>query len=125
LFVQFAPYSLSPSVGHWADDGFKQRFVDRVFALVDQYVDNFSNSIIGYDALSPLDLERVFGLQGGSITHGALSLNQLLYNRYHPNHNAYDSPIPNLYMAGSGCHPGGGVMGAAGRNAANTILRRI
>lgn len=74
------------------------------------------------DLLSPRDLERVFGLHGGSIFHGALSLHQLAYTRPAPGFSSYRSPLRSLYMCGAGTHPGGGVMGAPGRNCASVVL---
>lgn len=74
------------------------------------------------DLLSPRDLERVFGLQGGNIFHGALSLHQLGYTRPAPGFSGYRTPLRGLYMCGAGAHPGGGVMGAPGRNCAGVVL---
>ena len=84
LFVQFAPYTVDPKLGNWADPRFKREFVQRCFRIVDEYAPNFSSSVIGYDALSPLDIERIFGLQNGCITHTSLALHQLAYNRCSP-----------------------------------------
>ena len=78
---------------------------------------------IGRQILSPLDLERTFGLVGGDIMHGALSLDQLFSARPVLGHGNYRSPIPGLYMCGSGTHPGGGVTGAPGHNAAREMIR--
>eukprot|EP00397_Hematodinium_sp_SG-2012_P020184 GEMP01020781.1.p1 GENE.GEMP01020781.1~~GEMP01020781.1.p1 ORF type:complete len:433 (+),score=91.02 GEMP01020781.1:406-1704(+) len=123
LFVQYAPYEVDPAVGSWADPAFKEAFVKRVFALVDQYlVESFTESVIGYDALSPLDLEHVFGLERGNIFHGALSLNQIGYTRPTPSTANHRTPIAGLYLCGAGSHPGGGVTGAPGRNCALTVL---
>lgn len=122
LFVQFAPYDLDPKIGNWADPAFKEMFVHRVFSIVDEFAPGFSSSIIGYDALSPLDLERIFGLHKGNIFHGSLSLHQLGYTRPAPGFSSYRTPLKNLYMCGAGTHPGGGVMGAAGRNCAHIVL---
>eukprot|EP00730_Choanoeca_flexa_P012837 TRINITY_DN4667_c0_g1_i1.p1 TRINITY_DN4667_c0_g1~~TRINITY_DN4667_c0_g1_i1.p1 ORF type:complete len:569 (+),score=125.32 TRINITY_DN4667_c0_g1_i1:26-1732(+) len=121
LFVQYAPYDLK--VGSWADPAFKQAFVDRVFAIVDSFAPNFSRSVIGYDALSPLDLEQVFGLHKGNIFHGALGLHQLAFMRPAPGYSSYSMPLQGLYFCGSGASPGGGVMGAPGRNAAMKVLK--
>ena len=63
LFVQFAPYEIDPKIGSWANDDFKNRYADSIFKVIDQYCDGFSDSVIGRDVLSPLDLERIFGLQ--------------------------------------------------------------
>lgn len=95
----------------------------RVFKIVDEFAPNFSSSIVGYDALSPLDLERIFGLYKGNIFHGALSLHQLAYLRPAPGYSNYRTPVSGLYLCGSGAHPGGGVMGAPGRNCARAVLQ--
>eukprot|EP00937_MAST-01D_sp_MAST-1D-sp2_P000998 g998.t1 len=122
LFVQFAPYNVDPKVGNWEDERFKNAFADRVFAIVDEFCPGFSASVIERDVLSPLDLERVFGLQGGNITHGALALHQLGYSRPAPGFSSYRTPLKGLYLCGAGAHPGGGVMGAPGRNCAHVVL---
>ncbi|EGD75393.1 FAD dependent oxidoreductase [Salpingoeca rosetta] len=123
LFVQYAPYDVDPQVGTWADESFKESFVRRVFSVVDEFAPNFSSSVIGYDALSPLDIEREFGLHKGNIFHGAMSLHQILYLRPTPEYCDGTTPIDGLYICGSGVHPGGGVMGAPGRNAARIVLQ--
>eukprot|EP01059_Diplonema_ambulator_P014533 TRINITY_DN25446_c0_g1_i1.p1 TRINITY_DN25446_c0_g1~~TRINITY_DN25446_c0_g1_i1.p1 ORF type:complete len:305 (+),score=82.91 TRINITY_DN25446_c0_g1_i1:133-915(+) len=122
LFIQFAPYDIDPQHGTWTDPAFKEQFVRRVFSIVDEFAPNFSSSIIGYDALSPLDLERIFALPKGNIFHGALTLQQLGYARPVPGYSSHRTPIKGLYMGASGTHPGGGVMGAPGRNCSSVIL---
>lgn len=123
LFVQYAPYTLDPAVGSWEDPHFKEAFAERVFSLIDEKAPGFSGSILGKpDLLSPLDLERVFGLHGGNIFHGSLSLHQLGYTRPAPGQSSYRTPLAGLYLCGAGTHPGGGVMGAPGRNSARAIL---
>ena len=77
--------------------------------------------MIHRDVLSPRDLERIFGLHRGNIMHGALSLHQLGYARPAPGFSSHRTPVSGLYVAGAGAHPGGGVMGAAGRNAAMVV----
>ena len=81
LFIQFAPYDIDPKIGNWADPEFKKKFVyDHVFASIDPYLiegQSMKDIVIGYDAISPLDLERTFGLHKGNIFHGSLSLHQL------------------------------------------------
>jgi phytoene dehydrogenase-like protein len=89
---------------------------------VDHYAPDFAASVVARQILSPLDLEREFGLVGGDIFHGALSLNQLFSARPMLGHADYRGPIPGLYHCGSGAHPGGGVTGAPGHNAARVIL---
>lgn len=122
LFVQYAPYSLDPKIGNWADPHFKEAYADRVFSIIDEKAPGFSSSVIGRDILSPLDLERIFGLHKGNIFHGALSLHQLGYTRPAFGFSSYRTPLQGLYMCGSGAHPGGGVMGAPGRNCAYVVL---
>lgn len=96
-----------------------------MISTVDRYAPGFRNSVIGYKALSPLDLETTFGLIGGDIMHGALSLDQLFSARPVLGHGNYRGPVPGLYMCGAGTHPGGGVTGAPGHNAAREILRDV
>lgn len=83
--------------------------------------DGFSKSVIGRDVLSPRDLERIFGLHKGNIMHGALSLSQLAVARPVPGFADHRTPVAGLYLCGAGAHPGGGVMGAAGRNCATIV----
>ncbi len=90
---------------------------------VDGFAPEFSKSVLGMQALSPLDLERVFGLTGGDIMHGKLDLDQMFSARPVLGHGNYRSPIDGLYMCGAGTHPGGGVTGAPGHNAAHEILK--
>ncbi len=94
-----------------------------MIATVDRYAPNFAASVIARRALSPLDLEREFGLVGGDIFHGALSLDQLFSARPVLGHGHYRGPLKGLYMCGAGTHPGGGVTGIPGHNAAREILR--
>ncbi len=77
LFVQYAPYDLDPKIGSWADPAFKTAFADRCFAIVEEFCPGFTASVVGRDVISPLDLERVFGLHKGNIFHGSLGLQQL------------------------------------------------
>jgi phytoene dehydrogenase-like protein len=90
---------------------------------VDGFAPGFKQSVLGMQALSPLDLERIFGLTGGDIMHGRLDLDQMFSARPVLGHGDYRSPIPGLYMCGAGTHPGGGVTGAPGHNAAREILK--
>lgn len=122
LFVQYAPYEVNPKVGSWADPAFKAAFVQRCLKIVDEFCPGFSDSVIGIDALSPLDLERVFGLHKGSISHGSFNLHQLGFSRPVNGYSNYRSPVKGLYMCSAGTHPGGGVMGAAGNNCSKVIL---
>lgn len=119
LFVQYAPYKLAR--GDW--DSAKEEFADRCFNVIDRFAPNFSRSVLHRQVLSPLDLERRFGLTGGNIFHGAMHLHQLFGFRPVPGWSDYRTPLEGLYLCGASAHPGGGVMGAAGRNAAQAMLR--
>uniref|UniRef100_A0A8C7CXU1 Pyridine nucleotide-disulfide oxidoreductase domain-containing protein 2 n=1 Tax=Oncorhynchus kisutch TaxID=8019 RepID=A0A8C7CXU1_ONCKI len=116
LFTQFTPYSLVGGRA-WTDQD-REAFADSVFSWIEQYAPGFKSSIVGKDILTPPDLERIFGLTGGNIFHGAMSLDQLYLARPLPSLSDYRSPIKGLYLCGSGSHPGGGVMGSPGWNAA-------
>jgi phytoene dehydrogenase-like protein len=103
-------------------DDHREKVADLMIATVDRYAPGFKQSVLGRQILSPLDLERTFGLIGGDIFHGALTLDQLFSARPMLGHADYRAPLPGLYMCGSGTHPGGGVTGAPGHNAARAIL---
>jgi phytoene dehydrogenase-like protein len=118
MFVQYAPYKLAQ--GNW--DELKEGFADRCFDIVNEYAPNFKRSVIARQVLTPLDLERTFALTGGNIFQGAMTLNQLFSLRPVPGFAGYRTPIRGLYLCGAAAHPGGGVIGAAGWNAARTIL---
>ena len=118
MFVQPVPYAVA---GGW--DAARDGFADRVFALMDEVAPGFSASVLHREVLAPPDLERIFGLTGGNIFHGAMSLDRLLFMRPLPGWTGYATPIAGLWLCGAGTHPGGGVMGACGRNAAREILR--
>jgi phytoene dehydrogenase-like protein len=120
LFVQHAPLQ---DAAAW--ERARDPFADRVLALVDEVAPGFSASVLHREVLAPPDLERVFGLTGGHIFHGALSLDRLLFLRPVPGFARYRTPLPGLYLCGAGTHPGGGVMGACGRNAAQEVLRDL
>jgi phytoene dehydrogenase-like protein len=100
----------------------KDRVADHMIETVERYAPGFKASIVGRQTLSPLDLEEIFGLTGGDIFHGALSLDQLFWARPMLGYADYRSPLKGLYHCGSGAHPGGGVTGAPGHNAARAIL---
>ncbi len=120
LFCQHVALVL-PDGGSWDDH--REAVADLMIATVDAYAPGFAASVIGRQVLSPLDLERQFGLLGGDIFHGALTLNQLFSARPMLGHADYRGPLKGLYHCGSGSHPGGGVTGAPGHNAARAILR--
>jgi phytoene dehydrogenase-like protein len=119
LFCQHVAPQL-PDGKSWDDH--RDEVADLMIATVDKYAPGFGASVIGRQMLSPLDLEREFGLLGGDIFHGALTLNQLFSARPMLGHADYRGPVSGLYHCGSGAHPGGGVTGAPGHNAARVIL---
>jgi phytoene dehydrogenase-like protein len=116
---QFAPQL--PDGRSW--DEARDEAVQRIFATVDEVAPNFSRSVLGTQINSPLDLERTFGLVGGDIGHGQMTLDQLWSARPVLGHASHRAPVGGLYMCGAGTHPGGGVSGNPGRNAAREILR--
>jgi phytoene dehydrogenase-like protein len=116
---QFAPEL--PEGASWDDH--RETVADLVIDTVTRYAPNFRDSVLGRLVLTPTDLERRFGLVGGDIFHGALSLDQLYSARPVLGHGDYRGPLRALYMCGSGTHPGGGVTGVPGHNAAREILR--
>jgi phytoene dehydrogenase-like protein len=117
-FVQYAPYKLAS--GGW--DQRRETFGDVVVETLAEYAPNIRDIILHRQVLTPLDLEREFGLSEGSIFQGELTLDQLFFLRPAPGWAQYRTPIRNLWMCGSAAHPGGGIMGAPGRNAARRIL---
>jgi phytoene dehydrogenase-like protein len=122
LFCQHVAPEL-PDGASW--DERKDAVADLMIETVETYAPGFKASVIGRQPLSPLDLERTFGLVGGDIFHGRLSLDQLFSARPVLGHGDYRAPLKGLYMCGSGTHPGGGVTGAPGRNAAREVLRDL
>jgi phytoene dehydrogenase-like protein len=120
MFVQYAPYELRE--GSWDDLG--EAFADRCFDLVDEYAPNFKRAVLARQVLTPLDLERVFNLTGGNIFQGAMTPGQLFAFRPVPGYARYRTPLAGLYLCGAAAHPGGGVMGTPGLNAAGEILGR-
>jgi phytoene dehydrogenase-like protein len=120
LFCQHVAPEL-PDGKSWDDH--RDEVADLMIATVDNYAPGFAASVVGRQILSPLDLERDFGLLGGDIFHGALTLNQLFSARPMLGYADYRGPLKGLYHCGSGAHPGGGVTGAPGHNAAQTLLR--
>jgi phytoene dehydrogenase-like protein len=119
-FVQYAPYKLRPGL-NWDDQ--KEAFGNNVIDTIAEYAPNIKNIIIGKQVVTPLDLEREFGLSEGNIFQGELSLEQLFFLRPVPGWAQFRTPVKNLYMCGSATHPGGGIMGANGRLAALEILK--
>jgi len=119
IFVQYAPYNLKE--GSWPER--REEFGDTVIDTLSEYAPNLKNIMLHRQIVTPWDLEQEFGLTGGNIFHGELSLDQLLFMRPVPRWAQYRTPIINLYLCASGTHPGGGVMGASGRLAALEILK--
>ncbi|MFZ0279230.1 MAG: NAD(P)/FAD-dependent oxidoreductase [Candidatus Sulfotelmatobacter sp.] len=118
-FVQYVPYRLRE--GNWDE---KQELLgDRVVKKIAEYAPNVPDAIVARQVLTPLDLERKYGLTEGNIFHGDLRLEQLFFMRPVPGWAQYRTPIRGLYLCGAGAHPGGGVTGAPGRNAARQALR--
>lgn len=119
LFTQYAPYDLRE--GTW--DTMRDEYADRCIAEIARYAPNVPDSILHRQILTPVDLEHTFGLTGGNIFQGAMSLHQLHSMRPVAGWSDYRTPIAGLYLCGSAAHPGGGVMGICGRNAAKEMLR--
>lgn len=118
-FVQYAPYHLKN--GDW--DKEREAFGDTVIAAIAEFAPNIRDRILHRQVLTPLDIERTFGLTEGNIFQGELTLEQLFFLRPAPGWAQYATPIRNLYMCGSAAHPGGGIMGAPGKNAAMKVLQ--
>lgn len=118
-FVQYVPYGLRH--GNWDEN--RELLGDRVVRKIAEYAPNVPGAIVARQVLTPLDLERTYGLTEGNIFHGDLRLEQLFFMRPVPGWSHYRTPIPGLYLCGAGAHPGGGVTGAPGRNAAHQALR--
>jgi phytoene dehydrogenase-like protein len=117
-FVQYAPYHLA--AGTWDEQ--REAFGDAVIDTIAEYAPNIRDIVLHRQVLTPLDLEREFGLTEGNIFQGELTLEQLFFLRPAPGWAQYTTPVRNLWMCGSATHPGGGIMGAPGRNAARRIL---
>jgi phytoene dehydrogenase-like protein len=120
LFCQHFRYQL-PAGRRWEDE--REKAADAVIELVTRHAPNFRASVLARRILSPLDLEREFGLVGGDIFHGKLTLNQLFSARPVLGHGNYRMPLAGLYLCGAGAHPGGGVTGVPGHNAAREVMR--
>ena len=122
MFTQYFPYTLAPGLSLEAE---KEKYADRCFDLMNQYAPNFKRSVIARQILSPVDLEQRFGLTGGNIMQGVMSLSSLSFMRPVPGYADYRTPVRGLYLCGAATHPGGGVMGACGYNAAREIVRDL
>jgi phytoene dehydrogenase-like protein len=120
-FVQYVPYKLRQ--GTWDEN--RELLGDRVVTKIAEYAPNVPSAIIALQILTPLDLERIYGLTEGNIFHGDLNLEQLFFNRPVAEWSQYRTPIAGLYLCGAGAHPGGGVTGAPGHNCAHQVLRDL
>jgi phytoene dehydrogenase-like protein len=120
IFLQYAPYTLRN--GTW--DDLRDPFFKRVLKIIDEYAPGFSSTIEHAEMLTPLDLERRYSITGGNIFHGEMALDQMFSLRPAARYANYKTPVENLFLCGSGTHPGGGVMGAPGHNAAMAMLKR-
>jgi phytoene dehydrogenase-like protein len=120
MFTQYFPYKLAPGLS-LAEE--REKYADRCFDLMNEYAPNFKRSVIARQVLTPVDLEERFGLTGGNIMQGVMSLSSLSFMRPVPGYADYRTPVRNLYLCGAATHPGGGVMGACGFNAAREIIR--
>jgi phytoene dehydrogenase-like protein len=119
VWMQYAPYHLRDS--NWNAE--RDALGDTVVNIIEDYAPGFRNSILHRQVLTPLDLEQTFGLTEGCIYHAEMSLDQIFFMRPVPGWARYNTPIENLYLCGSGTHPGGGITGLPGYYAAKRILQ--
>jgi phytoene dehydrogenase-like protein len=119
MFCQYAPYHLKGRA--WSDE-VKNEMADRIIATMTEFAPNFADAVIDRQVLSPVDIEQRYGLTNGNIFQGEITPDQLFSLRPTPECARYRTPIEGLYLCGSGSHPGGGVMGAPGHNAAQALL---
>jgi phytoene dehydrogenase-like protein len=122
LLCKYYPYQLSGG-RNW--DDVRDQVADRIIAAAERHFPNLRRSIVGRQVLSPLDLERVFGLTEGDVFQGRHELDQIFSLRPHPKSARYRTPIGGLYLCGAGAHPGGGVTGAPGHNAAKRVIKDL
>lgn len=118
-FVQYAPYDIE---GGW-DDAKREAFGETVISTIEKYAPNIRRAIIGKQVITPKDIENIAGITGGNIFHGELLLHQLFFFRPAPQWSNFRTPLRGYYLAGSGAHPGGGIMGAPGMLAAKEVLK--
>ena len=121
MFTQYFPYKLAADAGTLEEN--KKAYAERCIDIMTEYAPNFRKSVLNYQVLSPMDLESRFGLTGGNIMQGTMSLSSLSFMRPVPGYADYRTPMKDLYLCGAATHPGGGVMGACGYNAAREILK--
>ncbi len=123
IYMQYGPYKLRD--GSWSDDAKRKQLVDTIITTISQYAPDLREKILGQQIITPLDLEETYGLTGGHIFHGELALDQVFTMRPFLDCSRYRTPIKNLYLCGSGTHPGTGLTGASGANAAREILKDL
>jgi len=121
MFIQYAPYERKD--GKEWNETTKKEFAENVFKIIGEYAPNFPGLVDAYQVLTPVDLEREYGLTGGNIFHGEMTMDQLFFMRPLPKYADFRTPIERLFMCGSGCHPGGGVMGAPGYIASKIVKK--
>jgi phytoene dehydrogenase-like protein len=119
--VRYAPYHLRQ--GSWEDQ--RQVLYERIISILESYAPGIRELVLHRQALTPLDLERQLGLPEGSIHHGQMGLDQLFFMRPVAGYGQYSTPLENLFLCGAGAHPGGGLTGAPGYNAARQILKYL
>jgi phytoene dehydrogenase-like protein len=119
IFLQYAPYTLKGTT--WDEQ--REPYSNRILDVIEEYCPNIRSIVVERQTLTPLDLERRFGLTGGNIFHGEMSLDQMFVLRPVAGWARYRTPVKGLYLCGSGAHPGGGVMGAPGHNCAREMIR--
>jgi phytoene dehydrogenase-like protein len=119
MFVQYAPYTLKGTT--WEAE--KDKFADRCFEIMEEYAPGFKSSVLHRMVIPPPDMERLWGITGGNIMQGSMNLHSMFSFRPAPGYANYRTPVKGLYMCGAATHPGGGVMGACGLNAAREIMR--
>ena len=117
MFTQYGPHDEAG----WPD-GARERYLRACLGVLESVAPGVADSVVHAEVLAPPDLERIFGLRGGSIFHGEQDLAQLAFMRPAPDLARYATPVAGLYLCGAGTHPGGGVMGASGHNAAMRVL---
>jgi len=121
MFTQYFPYTLAGDAGTLEEN--KRRYAERCIDIMTDYAPNFRRSVLNYQVLSPADIESRYALTGGNIMQGTMSLSSLSFMRPVPGYADYRTPVKGLYLCGAATHPGGGVMGACGYNAAREILK--
>jgi phytoene dehydrogenase-like protein len=117
--VQYAPYDLRAST-----DAARAKLLEATLTVLERYAPGLRRQVVASELLLPIDIEREFRITGGHWHHGELALDQMLMLRPVPGAAQYAMPVNGLFLCGAGCHPGGGVMGSAGKNAAQAVLHR-